>query len=133
MPNSIDVQNAVDSFMSMLKVVPPIKQDSITIEQSKDKSFLRQKVWSESPGIYLFFCQDQLKYVGRATITTGLTNRIYEQATAIGDPKWDAVISDSNSSVSIFYFRPEDWYWVASLEVFLIEKFSSHLVNKRKA
>ncbi|MGD0591804.1 MAG: hypothetical protein ABSA44_13565 [Bacteroidota bacterium] len=133
MPDQKEVQKAVDAFMSKLKVVPFINKDSITIEQAKDKSFLSHKVWSDNPGIYLFFGKGQIKYVGRATRTTGLKNRIHEQATAFGDPNWDVVINNSDSTVSVIYFQPDDWYWVASLEVFLIEIFRPHLVNKRRA
>jgi len=74
-----------------------------------------------------------LKYIGRALKQTGLANRVFDQATHFGDPKWDAVINDKNSTVCVFPLTPSDWFWAASLEVFLIDRFRSSLVNKRSS
>ncbi len=104
----------------------------LTLSQAQDKEYLWKLDWASKPGVYLFFKNDQIKYVGRA-LTTTLANRIFEQSTAFGDPKWDAVIKDPNTTIAVIVLEVADAHITASLEAYLIAEFRSELVNLRSS
>ena len=128
-----DVKAGVDEFFSLIKgsKLPPCHE--IGILNAQDKTFLKNVEWAPNAGVYFFFKNNELKYVGRALIPTGLANRVFDQATAFDDPKWDDVIKDTNSTVCVFPLPTSDWFWAASLEAFLIDKFRPSLVNRRSS
>lgn len=83
-------------------------------------------------GVYYFIQNGQVKYVGRALPSVGLRSRIFNQVTAFGDEKWDMVIKDMDAEVGVVIFEnPEQWYFISSLEHYLIEKLGRPSFNKR--
>jgi hypothetical protein len=77
--------------------------------------------WSTATGVYFFEQGGVLQYVGRALRTT-LQRRLESQCGAFGDPRWDAVISDADTTVGVIPFPAERWYLVAALEALLIHE-----------
>jgi hypothetical protein len=77
--------------------------------------------WHSQPGIYAFVRDGQVVYIGRAAKDT-LGRRVVDQLRDRGDLRWNAVLDDPSSLVIVFPFGANDWYWVPSLEVFLIER-----------
>jgi hypothetical protein len=94
-----EVTSAVTEFFSRISGNPAPSHYEIGIRDSQDKLFVKNAEWANNAGVYLFFKETELKYVGRALITTGLASRVFEQATALGDPKWDDVIKNPRSTV----------------------------------
>jgi len=126
-----EVTSAVTDFFSRISGNPGPSHYEIGIRDSQDKLFVKNAEWAHNAGIYLFFKEAELKYVGRALITTGLARRVFEQATAFDDPKWDDVIRNPTSKVHIFALTSVESYWAPSLELFLTQRFRASLVNKR--
>lgn len=88
--------------------------------------------WNNKAGVYYFLQNNEVKYVGRATPNKGLGSRVYEQGNAFGGKDgWDEVITDSSVKCGLIVFNDnEDWHWLASLEVLLIDKLKPRF-NKR--
>lgn len=131
MPTFSDVNESIREYFAQIPSATSPIYHQIGILEAQSKSYLKNTDWAHSAGIYLFFKNNELKYVGRALNSTGLAKRVLNQATAFDDPKWDDVIEDPNSSVYIFTVNREESFWVASLEVFLIQRYRNFLVNKR--
>jgi hypothetical protein len=87
--------------------------------------------WKNSPGLYYFVHNEEVVYVGRAVPSVGLGNRIGSQINAFGDPAWDEIIRDEQTVVGVMPFSNDDWHWVATLEVWLIDGPTRPKFNKR--
>jgi len=84
----------------------------------------REQEWNNRAGVYYFVQNGEIKYVGRATPSSGLGGRVYNQINAFGGTNgWDNVITDDKVKVGLIIFtNDEDWHWLAALEVLLIDK-----------
>lgn len=88
------------------------------LRQNKNEDW---KPWSDSAGIYYFVRGDEVVYVGRATPGVCIGNRVGRHLDSFGNPDWDEVIRDDETTVVALPFPPEDWHWLATLEVWLID------------
>ena len=119
-----DLQTAIDHFrlrVSNLEI-SPIRRFRIGELQSRKSSAYTG--WGSAPGIYFFEQAGRVQYIGRALPGTGLRSRVHNQCTAFDDPHWDEVIKDPETSVGVITVPPEEWYWTAALEPYLIEVFA---------
>ena len=125
------INETIISFIARIKTTNVSRVQWLSISEARDKKKLRTFEWSQSVGIYLFVQDDYLKYVGRALSSTGLLRRVYEQANALGDKKWDDVIQDDATVIGVFSLVGQDEIWAASLEVHLIESFKPKFNMRR--
>jgi hypothetical protein len=88
--------------------------------------------WEKKAGVYIFFQNGKVQYVGRAFPSTGLGGRIFCQITSFGDPLWDVVIKETDGEVTIglIPFENDTSFIASALEAYLIEKLSPER-NKR--
>lgn len=89
-------------------------------------------MWAWKRGVYLFFQDDSIKYIGRA-LSVELAHRIYSQITARGDLAWDQVIDDPKTAIGVIPLEKEDYFWAASIEAYVIGLFRSELLNQRSS
>lgn len=93
----------------------------LTIDALRDIKSTKQSWWHKA-GVYFFIQDGIVKYVGKANLGTGLRKRIYNQIEAFGETnRLDTVISDSSVKVGLFIFPDNDWHWIASLELMLLD------------
>lgn len=130
MINIFQVASALNEFERLIQSLKLKKLISVRVGQIRKWEDLSKQEWAWSPGIYLFFQNDSLKYVGRALSTT-LAGRIFDQINARSDPNWAAVIDDPNTVIAVLSLEKEESFWAASLESFLIGRFRKEIVNRR--
>jgi hypothetical protein len=130
MATLIDVNSHAQKFSSRILGLQNIVELEFTIGQLRN-SDEAWKEWEKEPGIYCFVQKDQVQYVGRATPSVGLGSRVYNQINAFGNRKWDQVIQDDSTFCKVFVFKRDDWHWLASLELNLIEKLERPPFNKK--
>lgn len=118
-----EFRNQINDFFNRIGY-KDYETDSTTISQLRLKK-QREQEWSNKAGIYFFIQDDILKYVGRATPNVGLGRRVYNQINAFGGTNgWDHVINDDETKCGLIVFHNHDeWYWLAALEVLLIDRF----------
>ncbi|MGK5654956.1 hypothetical protein [Brevibacillus formosus] len=115
------LSNLTQSFMNRISNIT-IEDEVTTIGELRLKKRKEQK-WNKKSGIYYFVQDEEVKYVGRATPSSGLGERIYIQIGAFGGKNnWDTVIKDDTVKCVMIVFPDEDWHWLAGLEVLLIDK-----------
>jgi hypothetical protein len=87
--------------------------------------------WSDASGLYYFVHNDEVVYVGRAFPSVCIGNRIGTRLDTRNDQSWTDVIDDEQTTVGLIPFPPDDWHWVAAIEVKLIDaarpKFNKRL------
>jgi hypothetical protein len=78
--------------------------------------------WEKKAGVYIFFQNGKVQYVGRAFPSTGLGGRVYCQITSFGDPRWDRVIKETDGEVTIglIPFEDDTSFIASALEAYLI-------------
>ena len=73
-----------------------------------------------------FFDNERCVYVGRALKNTGIGNRVWSHCYLShypGEDGWGGVIRNKEVSIRIYAFDSEEAnYWVAGLELYLIDK-----------
>ncbi|MCR8641449.1 hypothetical protein NV379_02155 [Paenibacillus sp. N1-5-1-14] len=111
----------VDAFLNRVHGVSYSFSDSSIGElRLKQK---REQEWCNRAGVYYFSQNGVIKYVGRATPSSGLGERVYNQINAYGGKNnWDSVITDGEVKCGLVIFtNNDDWHWLAALEVLLID------------
>ncbi|TCZ79282.1 hypothetical protein E0485_05285 [Paenibacillus albiflavus] len=107
-----------------------IEQKIYTIDNLRDIKRSKQEWWYKA-GVYYFVQDGVVKYVGKANLGTGLRKRIYNQIEAFGEPnRWDTVISDPSVKVGMFIFPDDDWHWIASLELMLLDSIRPEMYKR---
>jgi len=74
--------------------------------------------WCNHPGIYSFIRAGEIVYIGRAA-KDKLGKRIWDQVRP-RPGTWHDLIKDPSTTVVLWAIEPIYWYWVASLEIFLL-------------
>ena len=87
--------------------------------------------WSDSPGIYYFVHSGKVVYIGRAFPSVCIGNRVGSHIGTFDDPEWAKIISDDETIVGVLPFPPDDWHWIATIEVWLIDGPTRPQFNKR--
>ncbi|WP_312117642.1 hypothetical protein [Brevibacillus reuszeri] len=123
------LQSIVNGYLSRIANLN-VKHESYLIRTLREIKSEKQS-WNQHPGIYYFAQNDVIKYVGKANLDTGLRRRIYNQIEAFGEvDRWDTVIKDDSVTCGMIVFPSDDWQWIATLELLLIEKLRPEY-NKR--
>jgi hypothetical protein len=130
MANINDVEMKIEQFESLRQKLALPKLTMIPLSAISTWESLAKQDWAGSPGVYLFFHKDRLRYVGRALSTT-LSSRIFNQINAFGNPAWDEVIKDPKTTIGVIPLQREEFFWSSALESFLIGAFRSDLLNMR--
>lgn len=119
-----DLEAALAEFVGRVAGLTVSGPHRYPIEQLRIKASSAYTDWASSSGIYFFEQAGEVQYIGRALPGSGLRARVHNQCTAYDDPKWDAVIKDSATTVGVVALSSDDWYWAAALEAFLIARCS---------
>ncbi len=127
----------VDEFSKKLIHNPLAQESPLELKISEIRKDSDWSKWSKDVGIYAFFDDDKIHYIGRALKGATFGARIYSHIAPCGeaDP-WHVVIdSKSDTKIALFAFKDvEDDYWAASLELFLMDAFGDQVkeFNKRR-
>jgi len=123
------LQAIVNAYLSRIANLK-IEQETYLIRTLREIKNNKQS-WSNRAGIYYFAQDDIIKYVGKANLDTGLRKRIYNQIEAFGEiDRWDTVIKDDSVKCGMIVFPSDDWQWIATIELLLIENLRPEY-NKR--
>jgi len=92
--------------------------------------------WSDNVGVYVFIEENKkIHYVGRALRNTLLGARIWAHTQFASYPEtneWGRIIRNKNVKIRLYKFScTNDDYWVAGLELYLIDKFDPIQNDKR--
>lgn len=123
-----DLLKRADQLLSRITGLSPPRAVRCTIQE------LRQPTWGDwvrEPGVYYFVHQGEVVYIGRALCSQALGNEIGTYINQYDNPEWAAVIRDESTVVGLLVFPRDDWHWVATLEVWLIDGPSRPKFNKR--
>ena len=123
-----DLQERVSQLVARidgLELTDPIRQ---TIGDLRNQE---QWDWSSEAGIYYFVRDGTVVYVGRAYPSHGIGNRIGSHVAPTDDAAWSEIINDDQTIVGVYPFPSDDWHWIASLEVHLIDVEPRPEFNKR--
>jgi hypothetical protein len=133
--NLIDLEAALDEFGSLVPTLVRPTRATCNLALLRDKRSARAQSWASLAGIYAFTQGEELRYIGRALSSVSLSSRACDHVAdrCRGDPKWDAVLDDPTSRCHIYALDPKDTVWVASLELYLIDRFAPALVNRRRS
>ena len=104
------------SRISGFQLMKPLRRSIRELRQQPDWS-----AWSSAPGVYYFVYRGEVVYVGRAYPSTHVGNRVGTNINEYSNSEWAEVIRDDDTIVGIWTFPLEDWHWLASLEVWLID------------
>lgn len=85
--------------------------------------------WTGRKGLYLFESGGTVKYLGRA-LGTPIGERLRSQCRSRGHEPWHEVLDDPATRVRLYLSEPNEWYWAASIEAYLIDRHRPP-INKR--
>jgi hypothetical protein len=128
--NISDFEHHSRKFLDRISGMPVLETREMSIGQLHTSHEV-WKNWQQAPGIYCFIRSGVVQYVGRATASVGLGSRVFNQINAFGDPRWDVVIKDDATVCKVIVFPDDDWFWLAALELYLIEKLGKPSFNKK--
>ena len=127
-PERLDQE--VESFVASITPPPTIaRYDHSSVELEKLGKRNQPSSWCQNPGIYSFWLAGELLYIGRAVKDT-LGMRLWDQVRPRAG-EWRELVLNPDTRVILYAFGQPDWYWVASLEVLLLDKLNRPLFNKR--
>lgn len=124
------LRQLVSQFVTRVSELAPPVETVLPSRGLRDTSRKPMLPWEASFGIHAFVNDDGVAYVGRAARDT-LGQRVRDHVKDRGDLDWNAIVDDPRTMVVLFEFREHDWFWVPSLEVFLIQELKPK-ANRRR-
>jgi hypothetical protein len=130
--NQLDV--IVDDFFAKITTKPKFNKDELDILKNVFGTN-NWEPWASKTGIYIFYDDDKIYYVGRALKNTLMGSRINSQTNRklySSGSDWGKVIWSPTVKVRLYLLEnQEEDYWLAALEIFLIEFFKLEFNARR--
>ncbi|MBN2352088.1 MAG: hypothetical protein JXD23_05910 [Spirochaetales bacterium] len=130
--NQLDI--IVDGFFSKIIIKPKYSNEDLDIEKNVFGTDDWQP-WAGKTGIYVFYDDEKIYYVGRALKNTLLGSRVSSQTNRklySKDTEWGKTIRKLDVKIRLYLLNnPEEDYWLAALEIYLIEFFKLEFNARR--
>jgi len=124
-----ELENQVRVFCRRISQLPEPQQYIHQSAELLNPEALRSVSWRTYPGIYAFESDGRIVYVGRAA-KDALGTRIWDQVRP-RPGEWHEIVTRPDTRIALYAFRMEDWFWVASLELYLLQ-IEKPEYNKRR-
>jgi excinuclease UvrABC nuclease subunit len=110
------LRSLVDEFLGKIAVKPDVKYQNFCCAELR-KEYRKSRdcpKWADKAGVYYIFDQNScIVYVGAGAAWYGVVHRVEERIRQKNLPE--------DTQAGAILFAESDWYWVWSLEAFLID------------